>query len=390
MGQELLERGLTAKERIIIHLKDHWNFKDEMECPFEITQAGISEITGLTLSHIPRNIKKMKDEGLLTEGKAYVKGKSRRYKVYHPTQKGLKLGRSLIKEIGKTSVIYNDESMMVQDILKIEKGLAMSVIASLLGESTKKSAAGKKKVGYHGSIPDTDGFVDRDEELEELRSLFSEDITKLIMIYGSQGYGTSSLASKFIKHIGNRWSSVIWIDIKKKLDDTLEQLYNHIIASGQDGITKEIIFNPHTLISYLANKKMVIVFDGYFEVGEASVEYFSGLVEKLKEVDGLKMIVTAREDTASYNRFYTIMDIHDSSVQEIHVKRMDMASCRALLGVSDLDDDALRRLYAFTRGSPSIMKTLASDDISYIEERTSFSREEIKLMLHLKTLRIDN
>ncbi len=390
MGQEFLERGITAKERIIIHLKDHWNFRDEMECPFEITQAGISENTGLTLSHIPRNIKKMKDEGLVVEGKAYVKGKSRRYKVYHPTQKGLKLGRSLIKEIGKTSAIYNDESMLVLDILKMEKEPAMAVLASLLGESSERSVTRKKKLGYHGNIPDTDGFVDRTEELEELNDLFSSDVTKLIMIYGSQGYGTSMLASKFIKDIGSQWNCIIWVDIKKKLDDTLEQLYSHLTASGLDGITKEMISDPHAIISYLADKKMVIVFDGYFDVGEASVEYFFGLVEKLKEVNGLKMIVTAREDTASYNRFYTIMDIHDSSVQEIHVKRMDMTSCRALLGVNDLEDDALRRLYAFTRGSPSIMKTLASNDINYIEERTSFSREEIKLMLHLKTLRIDN
>ena len=137
----------------------------------------------------------------------------------------------------------------------------------------------------------------------------------------------------------------------------------------------------------LADKGFIIVFDGYFEVEEPVVEYFASLVEHIKGVEKLKIIVTARENTASYNRFYTILDIHDSTVRELHLGKMDIESCRVLLGVPDITDDALRRLYIFTKGSPSIMKILASDDISYIESNTNYSVEEIKLMLHLKTFR---
>ena len=103
--QELSDRGLTAKERIMIHLRDFHRYEKEVECPHGMTQGGISEATELTLSHIPRNLKKLKEEGLVNEGKAYISGRSRRYKTYFPTNKGLKYIKKVVTELGKIMVL---------------------------------------------------------------------------------------------------------------------------------------------------------------------------------------------------------------------------------------------------------------------------------------------
>lgn len=386
-GKELLDRGLTAKERIMLHLKDYWKYEKEVECPYEMTQSGMSEATSLTLSHIPRNLKKLKEEELVREGKAYVKGKSRRYKVYFPTSKGLKYARSILDELGKLKVTWDGKETDIRSMIeKAREKTALDVLLSLMGEEGKKKRTRGPR--FYGNMPDTSDFVNRTEELEELDKIFEEDKTKLMVIYGTLGYGTSTLASKFLGGIKGNWR-ILWTQVKKDMKETSANLEKGLEELGIEGIKKSLD-KPKELINILAGKKVILAFDGYFDVDEASVEYFSSLVENLKDTDDLKIMVTAREDTASYNRFYTILDIHDSTVQELHIRRMDIDSCRILLGVPDIEEDSLRRLYMFSKGSPSIMKVLASDNIDIIEQNTTFSREEIKLMLHLKTFREDN
>jgi len=385
--QELLDRGLTAKERIMIHLRDFYQYEKEIECPHDMTQGGISEATGLTLSHIPRNLKQLKAEGLVDEGKAYVSRRSRRYKIYFPTNKGLKYTKKVTTELGKIMVFSDGEERTLGQVIQQDRDRRkIEVILSFLDEGMNKIISRPKGPEFLGTFPKIDDFVDRVEELEELNTIFEEDDTRMIVIYGSLGYGTSSLASKFTRDLKKKWT-IMWVKVEKPLDDILAHILEHLIEGGNKDVAMDSILDPAGLMNLLGDKKFIIIFDGYFEVEEPVVEYFAGLVEHIKGVDKVKIIVTARENTASYNRFYTILDIHDSTVREIHLGKMDIEACRVLLGVPDITDDALRRLYLFTKGSPSIMKTLASDDMSYIERKTNYSVEEIKLMLHLKTFR---
>ncbi len=388
--QGLLDRGLTAKESIMIHLKDFYQYEKDIECPHDMTQRGISEATGLTLSHIPRNLKQLKAEGMVDEGKAYISGRSRRYKTYFPTNKGLKYTRKLITELGKFVVQSDGEEIpLMRIILQDRERSCLDIIRSFLGEGQMDKITRPRGPMLLGNFPEVRNFVNRVEELKELNTIFEDDDTRMIVIYGSLGYGTSSLASKFAMDIKKK-CSIMWVRVEGPLEHILEHILEHLKNSDMlNEISGNIedIRDPQDLVKLLADKNYIIIFDGYFEVEEPVVEYFAGIVEHIKEVEGVRMIVTARENTASYNRFYTILDIHDSSVKEMHLGKMDIEACRVLLNVADITDDALRRLYLFTKGSPSIMKTLASDDISYIERNTNYSIEEIKLMLHLKTLR---
>ena len=80
---------ITAPDRVLIHLKDYLRHPEDREFPRAITQKGISEATGMQLTHVPRTLKKLEERELVSSAKGHVDGERRRYKVYFLTGKGL-------------------------------------------------------------------------------------------------------------------------------------------------------------------------------------------------------------------------------------------------------------------------------------------------------------
>jgi hypothetical protein len=78
------------------------------------------------------------------------------------------------------------------------------------------------------------------------------------------------------------------------------------------------------------------------------------------------------------------MDLHDGTVGEVHIRGLDMEHCQMLLETPEIDPDSLRRLFLFTRGKPPTLILLAKGNEKELREHTSFSPEEINLMLFLK------
>ncbi len=80
---------LTASERVLLHLKGYWQRHNDREFPPAITQKGISEMAGIRLSHVPRTLKRLIANNMVSEVKGHVAGERRRYKVYFLTEAGL-------------------------------------------------------------------------------------------------------------------------------------------------------------------------------------------------------------------------------------------------------------------------------------------------------------
>ena len=130
--------------------------------------------------------------------------------------------------------------------------------------------------------------------------------------------------------------------------------------------------------------------DNYFEATDDLVDYLTDFITAIKEIQNFNLLVTASESTPSYERFYTIMDIHDGTVGEVHIRGLDIQHCQEILGVPDIDPEAMKRLLMFTMGKPATLKLLARGDADAIKEHTRFSPEEIKLMLYLKSQTISD
>ena len=63
-----------VQERILLHLLDYSDFKDSIEVPFALSQMGIANAVAIARSNVPRAIAGLKDQGILVERQAHVKG----------------------------------------------------------------------------------------------------------------------------------------------------------------------------------------------------------------------------------------------------------------------------------------------------------------------------
>ena len=80
-----------VQERILLHLLDYSDFKDSIEVPFALSQMGIANAVAIARSNVPRAIAGLKDQNILVERQAHVKGVSRKRKAYFLTDSGVTL-----------------------------------------------------------------------------------------------------------------------------------------------------------------------------------------------------------------------------------------------------------------------------------------------------------
>ncbi len=78
----------TVSERILLHLLDYIHENSESTVTSDITQQGIADTICVQQKHIPRSLKKLKDQQLITEQKNHVMGKKQMMKTYGLTPAG--------------------------------------------------------------------------------------------------------------------------------------------------------------------------------------------------------------------------------------------------------------------------------------------------------------
>jgi DNA-binding MarR family transcriptional regulator len=373
----------TSRDKVLLHLRGYWRHREDREYPIALTQKGISEMTGVRLSHVPRTLKGMVTKELVNEVKAHVQGESRRYKVYLLTEKGIMEADRLLLRVEDHKVVVDGAEGRVGDLLNAEKDIyKLRLLMRLAGEDISSL---KRKPIVVGPLPKISGFVNRKVELDQLNEMLSVPKSKVMVIYGSLGYGSSALAAKFTEEASSKWS-ICWVEVKKSLTEMSSTLSEILTELDQAIKSDQIDFKkPEGLVTAFNGKKVILVADGYFDVSDEVVEFFNGLVSNLRDTEDFKLLVTAREDTPSYNRFYTILDIHDGVVGEVHLRGLDKEHCRLVLDTPDIEPDALQRLFLFTRGCPKTLKLLASENERDLREKTKFSPEEINLMMFLKS-----
>ena len=376
---------LSALDKVLLHLKDNWHHRNDREFPIAVTQKGISEATGLRLTHVPRTLKRLANRELVHDIKGHIQGEKRRYKSYFLTDKGLAEVNSLVKHLKSQSVTCQGTETLVSKILAEDKSSKLlPVFLALAGDQEVSKPV---SCTMAGSIPSISGFVNRELELEKLGQMLEDPQSKAMIIYGSNGYGTSTLAGKFLEQNSQKWSAA-WVPMHKsfpKFKKEMEKILGQLIPDLELKLEQ-----PEELAAQLDSKKIILVLDNYFEATDDLVYYLTDFITAIKEIQNFNLLVTASESTPSYERFYTIMDIHDGTVGEVHIRGLDIQHCQEILGVPDIDPEAMKRLLMFTMGKPATLKLLARGDADAIKEHTRFSPEEIKLMLYLKSQTISD
>lgn len=163
--------------------------------------------------------------------------------------------------------------------------------------------------------PKLDSFLDREESLEQMKR-FLKSRSMVLVVYGAKGIGTSGLVKHLIEML-DEWN-VLWVSLSRhrSVSDIRERIaaFSKLIGSA-----------PEMILESSAGANSLLVMDGYFDVEEDMVEFFSNLLGRR---NGAKMIFTCRDSTPSYNRFYRREHVESGVVEEMTLKGLPEKDAR--------------------------------------------------------------
>ncbi len=167
--------SFTSKDKILVHLLDYEQSKDDYTQPLEVTQGGMSEQLGLRQNTISYALKKLKESEFLEEKTSRVKGKKQRMKTYYLTEDGVNEAKKKRKEMKESTVdidVYGEERMVkVKNVDKYVRS-EMSVLDTILKQEDggiKVRVGGEEgaPVLYRSGLPMKETFKDIETDVLE-------------------------------------------------------------------------------------------------------------------------------------------------------------------------------------------------------------------------------
>jgi DNA-binding MarR family transcriptional regulator len=368
---------LSVNDRVLMHLFRFATDVPPEEYSPETTQAGIAVAVGISRTHVPRSVKGLVKDGLVAEITARVRGHERRMNVYTVTGEGVAASERLWQKALESSYsVLGGEAttprMLGKDIEKlVGKKRALAVISQMRDGVVRLDETRRAPIRDIKEAPEAAHFYGREAELRTMDS-FMESDTRVLVVLGNKGYGTTTLTRKFIESQDEE--DILWVSLKPLI--TAAEIESRLVDFG-----KKVRKQVEGLPDVLGIDNLIIVLDDYYTVSEEVVELFSRLVES---GGNAKIIVNARQETPAYNRFYERKHQEAGVVSELAIKGLDEESAKRLLGNEKIEKDALRRITMITHAQPSVLKMLSEDDYNGLKENTVFTPEEIRYLLFLK------
>ncbi len=373
----MLELGqINVNDRVLLHLSRFATDVPPEEFPAETTQAGIAAAVGISRTHVPRAVKGLIRDGLITEQSARVKGHERRMNVYVVTIEGLRKADdfwmraqdapfSIMRDGGVQPMLGRDLENLVGR-RKAIAAISQMTDGIVVIDDKKRTPVRDLQDAHELGL-----FVGRDVELSTIDS-FVESDRRVLVVLGNRGYGTTSLVRRFVDTREEK--DVLWIEISRLL--TPKDLQARIMD-----FAKKVNPSCESLLEALGLETALFIFDDYFSVSDELVEFFTTLVEM---VDGSKVIITARQETPAYNWFYQKVQVDSGMVEELKIGGVDIENAKKILGNERIEREALRRIHGMTRGQPMALNMLRDGNIDALKKNSVFTPEEIRYMLFLK------
>lgn len=353
---------VTLKTRILVYLSEYWKYKDKYQLPVEISQEGIAKAMGITVSHVPRELDALIRSRLIEEVKGRVIGKEKRVNVYFLTPEGMLEVDKIKKSYANFPVHFNGKKYKVIDLVENLREItwieALSFIQNEMNREGKQIS--KKKIYIEGSFENN--VFDRKEELRAMESWFKSRAPFLVVI-GQEGIGKTSLIGKFLTSVKNTDILMLQLNMQIKLDD-LKKKIESIYGGNFEHIMK--------------NKNSLIILDNYYLVDDSVVDFMQKIVH---EKSAGKMIISMREDTPSYNRFYSQDDVNNGRIVELKLKGLPMGVIKEMFpGTSD---ERIKIIYQLTGGKPSILRGLKDSNEELILKSSNLTQDQAKFLIDL-------
>lgn len=403
---------LTVNERILIHLRRYYTARMEAEASQAVTQKGIADAIDIRVTHVPRSVKKLDEEGLIYESVMHIKGVDKRRKAYFLTEKGMYKANELKKTIEERSITYKDSTGTVWNFKLSEVGEITGMKLGILNlvklmdsegilsqksmEKLQKSMLLKtyetESKPFHllQKLPSVKGFVGRKKELESLQQWIDDASIVLISVHGVEGIGKTALVAKSLTGFKNK-EGIFWFefgnvegfeDMIEYLSDFLGDLNRNALKSAIKAKDKGLGDMVKATLKAVNGTNALVILDSLDEADSQSQRFVSMLCQSLDRINGAKIIILHKAPAKKYIRHAP----ESEHFRELLLKGLDRKSCISLLNLKKLDKNEFERIFRLTEGSPRALKLIKSEDISELKKSKKYTPDELTLIKYLKSL----
>ncbi|MFL2882121.1 MAG: tetratricopeptide repeat protein [Candidatus Poseidoniaceae archaeon] len=376
-----------VQERILLHLLDYSDYKNSVEVPFSLSQMGIANAVAIARSNVPRAIAGLKDQGLLIERQAHVKGVSRKRKAYFLTESGKTLAEDTWNELrsfalrciladGKIQSTTLGEintilpfSMRSVDIIRYMDDNCIidsrTLSADLIERDLSKHVE-KQLVTSLGDLPRLRHFYGRENELDNMYNLLEARATTLL-VPGIAGIGKTTMASKLIERFMHRRNLLYhrcqdWEGSRSFFESVGEWIANIGDSTFADYIATTPVPKPaeaaNLLINALEGTPTLIVVDDFHKVSDSTLhQTFQAMaLGLLGSEEKIGLVLFSRS-------FKPVVPSKDAEGRiaslVLPLDGLDSLSGRKLLSsFTDLQDEQWLYIHGISRGHPLVLELI--------------------------------
>ena len=376
-----------VQERILLHLLDYSDYKNSVEVPFSLSQMGIANAVAIARSNVPRAIAGLKDQGLLIERQAHVKGVSRKRKAYFLTDSGKNLaedtwndlrafpvrcilsdGKIESSTLGEINTILPFTMRSVDIIRYMDDNCILdsrTLTADLIERDLSKHVE-KQLVTALGDLPRLRHFYGREKELDNMFNLLEARATTLL-VPGIAGIGKTTMASKLIERFMHRRNLMYhrcqdWEGSRAFFESVGEWLANIGDSTFADYIATTPVPKPaeaaNLLIDALEGTPSLIVIDDFHKVADATLhQTFQAMaLGLLGSEEKIGLVLFSRS-------FKPVVPSKDAEGRiaslVLPLDGLDSDSGRKLLSsFENLEDEQWLYIHGISRGHPLVLELI--------------------------------
>lgn len=376
-----------VQERILLHLLDYSDYKNSVEVPFSLSQMGIANAVAIARSNVPRAIAGLKDQGLLIERQAHVKGVSRKRKAYFLTDSGKNLaedtwndlrsfplrcilsdGKIESSTLGEINTILPFTMRSVDIIRYMDDNCVLdsrSLTADLIERDLSKHVE-KQLVTALGDLPRLRHFYGREKELDNMFNLLEARATTLL-VPGIAGIGKTTMASKLIERFMHRRNLMYhrcqdWEGSRAFFESIGEWLASIGDSTFADYIATTPVPKPaeaaKLLIDALEGTPSLIVIDDFHKVADATLhQTFQAMaLGLLGSEEKIGLVLFSRS-------FKPVVPSKDAEGRiaslVLPLDGLDYDSGRKLLSsFENLEDEQWLYIHGISRGHPLVLELI--------------------------------
>lgn len=385
--------SLPGRKKILLYLYDTDEDIENQVYPFSYCQDGIAQNVELSQNRVSKLLVELEENEMIYKESRRVQGTSQKRYVYFLTEKGKKSAKNFKQDIGEKNLRLKTENSV--DDIKLS-----DIEEYIQGPNSYLFALNNLDDGVLDltEIGDEDVFIDRKEEMENLKKFIEEKgegTSNILLIRGCIGIGKTRLIKEF-KHTKNenfefyegeghleRTKSFfpfreIFSELLKKKQDIEEddyflELLDPKVEDWKENfkeanISKESLFDTikSLLERFSSERPIIILLDNLQWLDSLSTRSLKYIADELEQ-DQLYIIGACRKEKiinpASADPLEEVVQSGNSKT--IELKPFDWKNTKKLLiskiGRNDIPGEFVDTIYECTQGNPLFIDAVTDE-----------------------------